>query len=107
MDGFIIATGIGALVLGPIVTGLTWLATRRRLALSIFAIVTLLDALWLTVLALVAHDYRDMDGFIDCWPSCTVEQQTAGGVLFYTPLLMALIIAGSFVVLARRRWKTP
>lgn len=105
MDEFLITTGFGALVLGPIVTGLTWLATRRRLALSIFAIVTLLDALWLTDLALVAHDYRDTDGFIDCWPSCTVEQQFAGGVLFYTPLLMALILAGSLVALARRRWQ--
>ena len=106
MDEFIIAAGIAALVLGPIVTGLIWLATRRRVALSLFALVTLLDALWLTDLALVAHDYRDMDGFIDCWPSCTVEQQFAGGVLFYTPLLMAVFFAGSLVVLARRRWKS-
>ena len=106
MDEFIIAAGIAALVLGPIVTGLIWLATRRRVALSLFALVTLLDALWLTDLALVAHDYRDMDGFIDCWPSCTVEQQFAGGVLFYTPLLMAVFLAGSLVVLARRRWKS-
>jgi hypothetical protein len=106
MDEFIIAVGVAALVLGPIVAVLTWLATRRWVALSLFALVTLLDALWLTDLALVAHDYRDMDGFIDCWPSCTVEQQFAGGVLFYTPLLMAVFLAGSLLVLARRRWKS-
>jgi hypothetical protein len=102
----LITTGIGVLVLGPVVTGLTWLTTRRPMALSIFGMAVLLDALWLSILALVSHDYRDMDGFIDCWPSCTVEQQLAGGVLFYTPLLMALILAGSLVVLARRRWKS-
>ncbi|HEV8602436.1 MAG TPA: hypothetical protein VGQ68_03475 [Gaiellaceae bacterium] len=105
METFLIAAAVAALVLAPIVAGLTWLATRRPLALSIFAIVALLDALWLTDLVLIARDYRDTDGFIDCWPSCTVEQEIAGGVLFYTPLLMALILAGSLAVLARTRWQ--
>jgi hypothetical protein len=38
--------------------------------------------------------YRDADGFIDCWPSCTLLQDVVGFVLFASPILSVGVLAG-------------
>jgi hypothetical protein len=51
-------------------------------------------------LALVAQetDYRDADGWIDCWPHCSALQQATGAGLSYVPALGVLVAAGTIAV---------
>jgi hypothetical protein len=95
MEDWIIPIAIVCLVLAPVAAGIAWLATRSRVALGVFAVTALLDAVWWVVLVLVG------DGLIDCHP-CSREQTTAAYVLFYTPPLMAAVLVGSLTAIALR-----
>jgi hypothetical protein len=101
----IIIIAIALMVVGPIAAALVWLVTRSRLAHGVFAVTAVLDVLWWIDLALIDRDYRDLDGFIDCHPFCSPEQKVAGVVVFYTPLVMAAVLAGSLAVIAVRLWR--
>ena len=54
---------------------------------------------------LIARDYRDLDGFMDCYPYCSPEQKAAGVVVAYTPLVMAAVLVGLVAVIAVRLWR--
>ncbi len=60
------------------------------------------------VLALVAidRDFRDADGFIDCWPHCTLFQDAVGATIFAAPIVfivavLAIVVVGSFTAATR------
>lgn len=65
---------------------------------------TALVVSWVTAAVLFGTDYRDADGFMDCWPHCTVLQDVVGFVLFASPILLIGVVAGRLAGwLARRR----
>ena len=101
----IIIIAIALVVAGPIAAAVVWLVTRRRLALGVFVVIAVLDVLWWIDLWLIVRDYRDLDGFIDCYPYCSPEQKVAGVVIGYTPLVMAAVLVGSLAVIAVRLWR--
>ena len=60
------------------------------------------------VLAFVAilRDFRDADGFIDCWPNCTAFQDVVGVTALGAPVvfvvaLLAVVVVGSFTAATR------
>jgi hypothetical protein len=68
-----------------------WRLGRFRLAFA--AVAVLLLGVWGASLIAIETDYRDGDGFIDCWPSCTAYHD-AVGVAFWgaLPLLVGLVV---------------
>ncbi len=95
----------GLVVLGPAVAGIACLATRSRVALGVVAASIVLGAVWRIDVVLIARDYRDLDGLMDCYPYCSPEQEAASVVVFYTPLVMAAVVLGSLAVIVMLRWK--
>jgi hypothetical protein len=94
---------VTALVVGGVLAGLV-LAGRRGhlLAASVVALVSLSVA-W--VLAKLASDaeYRDADGWVDCWPSCSPLQHAVGISLWVAPLVALLVICSTILAFAIRR----
>jgi hypothetical protein len=77
-------------------------ANRHGRLKRVFAAATAaLVAAWILAWLAVRADYRDADGFIDCWPSCSFLQDSVGGTLFLAPLVwislgvVAAILAAS------------
>jgi hypothetical protein len=101
----IVLIAIALAVAGPIAAALIWLVTRRRLALGVLGAIVVLDALWWIDVALLARDYRDLDGFVDCYPYCSAEQKVAGVVVSYTPLVMSAVLVGLLAVIVVRLWR--
>lgn len=59
---------------------------------------------WVAVAMLVSTDYRDADGFFDCWPDCTPWQDAVLGVILGVPVMLAGLTLGALVArIARRR----
>ena len=56
--------------------------------------IALLVLAWLTAAVLFGADYRDADGFMDCWPGCTLWQDTVGIVIFVSPVLFVCVMVG-------------
>jgi 1,4-dihydroxy-2-naphthoate octaprenyltransferase len=96
-----------AFAIVAIVAGLVLAHRRGHLIAAAVAVLLLLAAAW--VLAKVAYDrdYRDADGFVDCWPSCSPVQHAVGVSLFVAPLVAVLVacitIAGLAIRRARKR----
>lgn len=60
---------------------------RGRLGVAVLAVTALLAAAWLLAKAAVRADYRDTDGYVDCWPACSLLQEMVGWAIWYGPLL--------------------
>lgn len=54
----------------------------------------------------ISTDYRDADGEVDCWPTCSAVQD-ATGVGFYGGLLVVLVGAVGLLVAAALRRRGP
>jgi hypothetical protein len=52
--------------------------------------------------AAVKTDFRDADGFVDCWPACTALQKTIPLGLFVAPVVSVLAPLTAIVAVARR-----
>lgn len=62
-------------LVGGTVAALAWARKFRRTSeLSSIALVVSTFA-WLAAKVAIADDYRDADGYADCWPSCSVTQR--------------------------------
>ena len=55
------------------------------------------------VLAAIQTDYRDADGFVDCWPHCTAFQEAVQVTLFLTQSLFAIGVVAAVVAIDQRR----
>ena len=64
---------------------------RRRLALTFIAVAIVFAALWGLAYAAISTDYRDADGFTDCWPRCSVFQTLVGGTFFLAPAMFFVL----------------
>jgi len=71
---------------------------RRHTPSSALLAATALAALWIFAVGAATFGWRDADGFIDCWPSCTNEHDAWKAILFYTPVIEAGLIAAVLVI---------
>lgn len=87
----------------PLVAALVFLALalliyrmwrRGRIGLTVLAVTAVIAAAWILARAAVRADYRDADGYVDCWPTCSALQDAVGLAIWYGPLLS--IILGAF-----------
>jgi hypothetical protein len=76
---------------------------QGRLRSAVAACVLALGALWLAALAAVQTDWRDADGFVDCWPSCTLYQDTTGVILIWSPVAVPVWLGVAALFVWRRR----
>ena len=96
---------LGVLVAAAVVAVLVAASRRGRLFVAAAGLVGALAVAWILAAVAVRTDYRDADGFVDCWPYCSTFQNTVGATLVYGPLtaVLVLAIAALLVVLRRTR----
>lgn len=100
---------IVALLASPVILGAVLVAAwrRRRLGPIFVATVVLLAAAWALAAAAQAADFRDADGWVDCWPHCSLLQRAVGSTLVYAPIdavLLAILANGlAFADRSRRK----
>lgn len=90
----VLAAGLGVLLLA---------ARRGRLLAALALSLGALASAWAASLAAVATDWRDADGFVDCWPSCSLAQDAVGATLLGAPAVAALLLAAAGLVAWSRR----
>jgi len=77
---------VAVLTLSAVVA--SWKGTR--IAIPVAAV---LVAAWAAAAIAIGTDYRDADGFMDCWPGCTALQNVAGFVFFVSPAMLVVLSA--------------
>jgi hypothetical protein len=92
---------VSVLVVVGVIAGLVVVARRGHLLLASAGTLTVLAGMWLLAVLAVRADYRDADGFIDCWPSCTAVHNAVGATLFYGPV--AVFVVSATTLLLKRR----
>jgi hypothetical protein len=81
---------------------------NRRLARNAVIWLAILAALWVLAAVAISTDWRDADGYVDCWPHCMRVQQTVGVLFWIAPVAAALTAISALVAsLARRRQRRP
>jgi hypothetical protein len=93
---------VSLLVVVAVIAGLVVAARHGRLLVASVATLTVLAGMWLLAVLAVRADYRDADGFIDCWPGCTAVHNAVGATLFYGPVAALLVVIAT-ALLARQR----
>ncbi len=95
-----------AALVGAVALRLVW---PRVLTAAVLGAVLLLGALDLLAWAAIATDFRDADGFIDCWPDCTFLQNAVLAAVFWVPLVMTalVVLAVAYVAVTSRRGTRP
>ena len=93
---FIALTGMGLVAIG---LG----AWRNRLLLTLTTSVLVLTGVWVAAAAAYRADWKDTDGFVDCWPSCTTYQDASGSILVGAPATVGLWLLGAAAIGWRRR----
>jgi hypothetical protein len=74
----------------------------NRTAVLLAMVGVVLGIAWILAWVAESTDFRDADGWADCWPSCSAVQ-TATRVLFtYGTLALAAVGVVSFASLVRR-----
>jgi hypothetical protein len=61
---------------------------------------------WAVAVVVVTADYRDADGFIDCWPRCTAVQDVVSTVLWASPALLLILLGSRLAGWMTRRPKS-
>jgi hypothetical protein len=98
--------GASLLVSVVLVVGLVFADRHRRLLLASGGSLALLAVSWVLAALAVRTDYRDADGFVDCWPGCSTFQDAVGVTLFYGPVAGALVLVTSIALLLVRRGRS-
>jgi hypothetical protein len=92
---------VASLILTVLLVAVLVVAARRgRLVAALVVMLIALAASWSIA---VRADYRDADGFVDCWPYCSTFQDAIGGTLFYGPVAALVLLVAAGVLLVRRR----
>jgi hypothetical protein len=92
--------GLAAIVVTALVVG--WRA-RHGLMITAFALVAV-AAIWIAAKIASDRDYRDADGWADCWPGCSALQRAVGiSLTGGTVLGVALVVAFAVALIRRRR----
>jgi hypothetical protein len=85
---------------------LLFIAWRRgRLARTFVAVSVVLAVAWGVALAAIWTDYRDADGFVDCWPSCSHFQNAVKSAFWSGPVVFVVlaVFAGVLGIVTARR----
>jgi hypothetical protein len=80
------------------------LAARRHdtLGYVLVALLLTVGTAWVLNWVVIATDFHDADGFMDCWPYCSTWQEVVNRTFWYGGLLfVALVIA----VVADAAWR--
>jgi hypothetical protein len=56
-----------------------------------------------TAAALIAHDYRDADGWTECWRNCSALQTSVGLAYFWGGMLLVALGLGALTAVVVRR----
>jgi hypothetical protein len=95
---------VASLILTVLLVAVLVVAARRgRLVAALVVMLMALAASWSVAAIAVRADYRDADGFVDCWPYCSTFQDAIGGTLFYGPVAALVLLVAAGVLLVRRR----
>lgn len=94
----LVSVALALLLAVAAVAALVLAHRRERLVAVAVAILVLLVAGWAFAFAAAATDYHDADGFIDCWPHCSVLQDAVGGSLFFGPVLALLVVVATMLI---------
>jgi hypothetical protein len=97
---------ISALAVLVLIACLVVAERRGRLLTACAGILAALGTAWGLALVAVENDYRDADGFVDCWPYCSPLQEAVGATPVYGPLAALLVILTTTVVAVLRRRRT-
>ena len=92
---------VSVLVAVAFIAGVVLAARRGHLLLASVGVLTAVAGMWLLAVLTVRADYRDADGFIDCWPSCTAVHNAVGATLFYGPIAAVLVLIATAALLRR------
>jgi ABC-type Fe3+ transport system permease subunit len=102
-----VIVAILALLAPAVVLGVLLVASwrRGRLGPVFLAVVALLAGAWALSAAAQATDFRDADGWVDCWPHCSLLQEAVGRTLFYAPIdaVLIAVLANALAFVDRRR----
>lgn len=81
---------------------------RGRLWPALLAVNAVLAGTWGLAAVAMRTDYRDADGWIDCWPACTLLQDGVGTVLVLGPpvITASLLLALALAAVTRRRGRS-
>jgi len=60
--------------------------------------------LWVAVERAISTDFRDADGYSDCWPNCTPLQDGVGTINAFAPVAL-ILLAVAFVLFLGFRWR--
>jgi hypothetical protein len=93
---------VSVVVVVAVIAGLVVAARLGQLFLASAGTLAALAGMWVLALLAVRADYRDADGFIDCWPDCTAVHNAVGAALFYGPAAAVVVLIATVVLLARR-----
>jgi hypothetical protein len=78
-------------------------ARRDHVGPALAACVLALGVLWAATLAAVQTDWRDADGFVDCWPGCSLYQDAIGAVFIGSPVVVLIWLGAAGLFVWRRR----
>jgi hypothetical protein len=101
---------VDRLTLLVVITCLTvWHGNRkRRLARNVALWLGVLSAFWAIAALAISTDWRDADGYFDCWPHCSSVQETVGVLFWVAPVAAGLTAVSALVAwLTGRRPRRP
>ena len=100
-ESLLVPAAIVSVAVAPILALLGWARRPTRAGLALLILALAVAAVWSLYLVSVATDYRDADGFVDCWPGCTAWQKSVRWTLLGGPIVAA-VLAGLAVVTTLR-----
>src|SRR5688572_1270673 len=81
----------------------------RRLVIAFAIAMIMSTSLWAVAEAAIRTDYRDADGYGDCWPHCTPLQNGVGTINALAPITLVglIVVTAVLIALARRQEHHP
>jgi hypothetical protein len=102
-QSLLVPAATASIVVAPILALATWTRRPTRAGFALLLLAVSLAAIWTVYVLLYTADYRDADGFADCWPRCTAWQKSVGWTLFGGPILAVLVGALALITAVRAR----
>ena len=87
-------------MLAVLLSATVWTWRRGKLWLFVAGVTLALGAAWAVAKELVRRDWRDADGYIDCWPNCSAVQDGVALAIWVGPVLLVVLIVAAGVLAA-------
>jgi hypothetical protein len=95
-----IFTSVAMLGLALSVAGAIVRPNRTAVLLAMVGLA--LGIVWILAWLAESTDFRDADGWVDCWPTCNAVQTATGALFTYGTVALATVGVVSFASLVRR-----